>query len=308
MNINAGISGTVGNTPLIKLEEIEKHFKLKSNLYGKMESFNPAGSIKDRIALALINNAEKTGELKKGGTIIEPTSGNTGIGLAAIGVPRGYKVIITMPETMSIERQILMRALGAELVLTDGDKGMAGAIEEARALNKSIEGSIMAGQFTNPVCIDAHYETTGPEIWYDINGRVDALVAGVGTGGTITGTGRFLKSKNEDIDIIAVEPYDSAVLSGKKAGPHGLQGLGAGFIPEILDTSIYNEIQKVKDVDAFETGRLMGTLTGMTVGISGGAALWSAIQFGKKRKNKDKNIVVILPDTGERYLTTDMYK
>ena len=308
MNIKTGISETVGHTPLVRLEDIEKRFSLKSNLYGKMERFNPAGSIKDRIALALINDAEKTGKLEKGGAVIEPTSGNTGIGLTAIGVPRGYRVIITMPDTMSVERQMLMKALGAELVLTEGSKGMAGAIAKAETLHEETEGSMIAGQFTNQVCVKAHFDTTGPEIWYDTDGRVDFLVAGVGTGGTITGTGKFLKTRNKGIKIIAVEPYDSSVLSGKKAGSHGIQGIGAGFIPEILDTEVYDEITRVKDSDAFETGRLMGEVTGMSVGISSGAALWAAIQYGKKKENKGKNIVVILPDSGERYLTTDMYK
>lgn len=308
MNIKTNISETVGNTPLMKLNQIEKHFALKANLYGKIEKCNPAGSIKDRIALALIDNFEKTGELKKGGTIIEPTSGNTGIGLAAIGVPRGYKVIITMPETMSKERQMLMKALGAELVLTDGSKGMKGAIEKAEELQQSTKDSIIAGQFTNPICVEAHKNTTGPEIWYDLDGRIDTLVAGVGTGGTITGTGQFLKSKKKGINIIAVEPYSSSVLSGKDPGPHGLQGIGAGFIPEILDTSVYDEISRVKEEDAYEVGRLMGEKEGITVGISSGAALWSAIKHAKKKENRDTNIVVILPDSGERYLSTDMYK
>ncbi len=308
MNIKTGISETVGNTPIMRLNQIEDHFGLESNLYGKMEKFNPGGSIKDRIALALIDNAKKTGELKDGGTIIEPTSGNTGIGLAAIGVPRGYKVVITMPDTMSEERQMLMKALGAELILTEGKKGMKGAIEKAESLHKETKDSIIAGQFTNPICVEAHYNTTGPEIWYDLDGRIDALVSGVGTGGTITGTGQFLKSKNKGINIIAVEPYGSSILSGEKPGPHGIQGIGAGFIPEILDTSIYDEISRVKDENAFDTGRLMGEMTGITVGISSGAALWAAIEYGKKPENKDKNIIVILPDTGERYLSTKMYK
>lgn len=308
MNIKTGISETVGNTPLMRLEQIEDHFGLEANLYGKMEKFNPGGSIKDRIALALIENAVKTGELNEGGTIIEPTSGNTGIGLAAIGVPRGYKVMITMPDTMSKERQMLMKALGAELVLTDGKRGMPGAIDKAEELHKETEGSIIAGQFTNPICVEAHYNTTGPELWYGLDGRIDAFVAGVGTGGTISGTGQFLKSKNKGITIIAVEPYGSSVLSGEKAGPHGLQGIGAGFVPEILDTSVYDEIARVKDEDAFTTGRIIGEKTGITVGISSGAAMWAAIEYAKRDENKDKNIVVILPDTGERYLSTDMYK
>ena len=308
MNIKGNISETVGSTPLMRLEQLEKHFGLNAKLYGKMEKFNPGGSVKDRIALALVDNAEKTGELKKGGTIIEPTSGNTGIGLSAIGVPRGYNVVIIMPDTMSVERQKLMKALGAELILTDGKKGMAEAIRKAEELHEHTENSIIAGQFTNPICVEAHRNTTGPEIWYDIDGRVDAFVSGVGTGGTISGVGQFLKTKNKDIDIIAVEPYASSVLSGEKPGPHKIQGIGAGFIPEILDTNVYDIISRVKDEDAFTLGRLMGEKEGIPVGISSGAALWSAVEYGKKEENEGKNIVVILPDTGERYLSTDMYK
>lgn len=307
MNIKNNISETVGNTPLMRLGQIEEYFGLEANLYGKMEKFNPAGSIKDRVALALIENGKKTGELKDGGTIIEPTSGNTGIGLAAIGVPKGYKVVITMPETMSAERQQLIKALGAELILTDGKKGMAGAIEKAEELKAERRGSIIAGQFTNPVCAEVHKNTTGPEIWYDLDGRIEALVSGVGTGGTITGTGQFLKSKKKGINIIAVEPYGSSVLSGQKAGPHKIQGIGAGFIPRILDTEVYDEIVRVKDKDAFSTGRIFGEETGITVGISSGAALWAAIELAKKDDYKGKNIVIIMPDTGERYLTTEMY-
>ena len=308
MNIKNNISETVGNTPLIRLKEIEKHYGLHANLYGKVEKFNPAGSVKDRIALAMIEDAERTGQLKEGGVIIEPTSGNTGIGLAAIGVPKGYKVVIVMPDTMSVERRNLVKGLGAELVLTDGKKGMSGAIEKADELHKQTEGSIIAGQFTNPICVEAHRNTTGPEIWYDIDGRIDALVSGVGTGGTISGTGQFLKSKKTGINIVAVEPYNSSVLSGEKPGPHKIQGIGAGFIPKILDTDIYDEVARVKDEDAFTTGRTFGEKEGITVGISSGAALWAAIQLATKEEYKGRNIVVILPDTGERYLSTDMYK
>lgn len=308
MNIKNNISETVGNTPLMRLKKIEEHYGLDAKLYGKMEKFNPAGSVKDRIALALIDDAEKKGQLKEGGTIIEPTSGNTGIGLAAIGVPRGYNVILAMPETMSVERQKLMKSLGAELVLTDGKKGMSGAIAKAKEIHEQTEGSMIAGQFTNPICVEAHKNTTGPEIWYDTDGRIDAFVSAVGTGGTITGTGQFLKSKNKDIDIIAVEPSNSPVLSGGDPGPHKIQGIGAGFIPEILDTQVYDIVTQVKDEDAFETGRLFGKEEGINVGISSGAALWAAIEYGKQDDAKGKSIVVILPDTGERYISTDMFR
>lgn len=325
MNIKNNISETVGNTPLMRLEQIEKYYGLNAKLYGKMEKFNPAGSIKDRVALALIDNAEKTGELSTGGTIIEPTSGNTGIGLAAIGVPRGYKVIITMPETMSKERQQLIKSLGAELILTDGKLGMAGAIKKAEELYEEYQpqssdknnndesnkkttnsgGCIIAGQFTNPVCVDVHRNTTGPEIWYDLDGRLDALVAGVGTGGTISGTGQYLKSKKKGINIVAVEPYGSSVLSGESAGPHKIQGIGAGFVPEILDTEIYDQISRVKDEDAFDAKDVFGRETGILIGISGGAAVWAAVELAKQKEYNDKSIVVILPDTGERYLSID---
>ena len=307
MNIKNNMSETVGNTPLMHLKKIEEHFGLYANLYGKMEKFNPAGSVKDRIALAMIENAEKTGELKEGGTIIEPTSGNTGIGLAAVGVPKGYKVIIVMPDTMSKERRQLIKSLGGHLILTDGKMGMAGAIAKANELHEKTEGSIIAGQFTNPICVEAHKNTTGPEIWYDIDGRLDAFVSGVGTGGTISGTGQFLKSKKKGIHIVAVEPYTSSVLSGEKPGPHKIQGIGAGFVPQILDTGIYDQVTRVKDEDAFATGKLFGEKEGITVGISSGAALWAAVELAKKDEYRDKNIVVILPDTGERYLSTDMY-
>ena len=273
----------------------------------KLEFFNPAGSIKDRVAKTMIETAEKTGELKAGSVIIEPTSGNTGLGLAAVAASKGYRVIIVMPETMSVERRILMKAYGAELVLTDGKKGMSGAIEKANELAKEIKNSFIPGQFINPANPQAHFNSTGPEIWNDTDGKVDILVAGIGTGGTITGTGRFLRLKKPDIEIVGVEPATSAVLSGGKAGAHMLQGIGAGFIPEVLDTSVYNEILPVSDDDAFETGRLLGCKEGIVTGISSGAALFAAIEVAKRPQNIGKNIVVILPDTGDRYLSTEMF-
>lgn len=294
----------IGATPLMELTNIEQLRKLQAKIYAKLEFFNPAGSIKDRVALSIINDAEGSGRLQPGGTIIEPTSGNTGIGLAAIAAARGYRAIIIMPDTMSVERQLLMKAYGAELVLTEGAKGMAGAIEKAEELEKEIPGSIIAGQFTNPANPKAHFETTGPEIWENLSGHVDFLVAGVGTGGTLTGIGQYLKSKNPDVQVIAVEPSDSPLLSEGKAGPHPLQGIGANFVPEVLDQEIYDAIITVTGPDAYETAALLGHQEGVLVGITAGAALWAGIQLAQREENAGKNIVVILPDTGERYLST----
>lgn len=307
MNIYRSVTELVGKTPLMELTRIEEKENVQAKILAKLELFNPGGSIKDRVARAMIDDAEKRGILKEGSVIIEPTSGNTGIGLSAIAAAKGYRIIITMPETMSVERRNLMKAYGAELVLTDGSKGMKGAIEKADELNKEIPGSFIAGQFVNPVNPLAHEQTTGVEIWEDTDGKVDILVAGVGTGGTITGTGRYLKSKNPDIEIIAAEPETSPVLSGGKAGAHKIQGIGAGFIPEILDTDIYNEVIRVSDNDAFAAGRLVVQSEGVLVGISSGAALWAALEVAKRPENKGKNIVVIFPDTGERYLSTAMF-
>lgn len=298
----------IGNTPLLRLHHIEEAFGVKANLYAKLEYLNPAGSIKDRVAKAMIEDAENRGLLKEGSVIIEPTSGNTGIGLALVAVARGYKVMIVMPETMSEERRTLIRSYGAELVLTDGSKGMAGAIEKAEQLNKEIPGSFVAGQFVNPVNCKAHFDTTGPEIWEDMNGEIDIFVSAIGTGGTITGTGRYLKSKKENLMVVGVEPADSAVLSGGKAGSHKIQGIGAGFVPEILDTGIYNEIITVKNEEAFETGRKIGKEEGILVGISSGAALYGAITVAKRKENEGKNIVVIFPDSGDRYLSTELFQ
>lgn len=297
----------IGNTPLLKLSNIEKKLDLKANVLAKLEFLNPGGSVKDRVAKAMIDEYEEKGLLNKDSVIIEPTSGNTGIGLSLVAAARGYKVIIVMPDSMSIERRVLMKAYGAELVLTDGSQGMAGAIKKAEELKESLPNSIIAGQFTNPANPKAHFDTTGPEIFRDTDGEVDIFVAGVGTGGTITGTGQYLKSKNKDIKIVAVEPDTSAVLSGDKAGNHKLQGIGAGFVPEVLDTEIYDEIIKVSAENAFETGRLLGKTEGILVGISSGAALFAAIELAKKEENKDKNIVVLLPDTGDRYLSTELF-
>lgn len=298
----------IGNTPILRLNHIEKAFDLKANLYAKLEYLNPAGSIKDRVAKAMIEDAENRGLLKEGSVIIEPTSGNTGIGLALVGVSRGYKVMIVMPDTMSEERRTLIRAYGAELVLTEGSKGMAGAIEKAEELNKEIPGSFVAGQFVNLVNCKAHFETTGPEIWDAMDGEIDIFVSAIGTGGTITGTGRYLKSKKEDLMVVGVEPADSAVLSGGKAGSHKIQGIGAGFVPEILDTEIYDEIITVKNEEAFETGRKIGKEEGILVGISSGAALHGAIALAKRKENEGKNIVVIFPDSGDRYLSTELFR
>ena len=295
---------TVGNTPLIRINKNNE----SGNIYGKAELFNPAGSIKDRVALAMILDAENKGLLKKGGAIIESTSGNTGIGLAAIGKARGYKVILTMPESMSEERKSILRAYGAELILTAAGEGMNGAVEKAIELNKEITGSVIAGQFTNPVCVDAHYRTTGPEIYEALDGKVDALVVGIGTGGTISGAGKYLKEKNSKIKIIAVEPYNSPLLSEGKSGPHGIQGIGANFIPDILDRNIYDEILRVKEDDAYYYGRKVAQEDGLFVGISSGAAIWAATEILKRDEYKKKNIVAILPDTGMRYLSTKMFK
>ena len=302
------IDTLIGNTPLLELTNIEKKYNLKAKLLAKLEYLNPAGSVKDRVALAIINDMEQNGLLKADSVIIEPTSGNTGIGLACVGAARGYRVIIVMPDSMSIERQQLMKAYGAELVLTEGAKGMSGAIEKAEQLKTEIPNSIIAGQFVNPANPKAHFDTTGPEIYRDTDGKVDVFVAGVGTGGTVTGTGEYLKSKNPDIKVIAVEPASSPLLSSGTAAPHKIQGIGANFVPEILNTSIYDEIIPVTDEAAFESGRLIGKTEGVLVGISSGAALWAAIEVAKRKENVGKTIVVLLPDTGDRYLSTEMFK
>lgn len=298
----------IGGTPLLELSGIEKEYGLKARLLAKLEYFNPAGSVKDRVAKAMLDEAEKNGQLKPGAVIIEPTSGNTGIGLAAVAAARGYKAVIVMPDTMSEERRRLVKAYGAELVLTDGKKGMTGAIEKAEELKAEIPGSIIAGQFVNPANPKAHFETTGPEIYEDTDGKVDIFVAGVGTGGTVTGVGRYLKSKNPDIKIVAVEPSDSAVLSGRSAGPHKLQGIGAGFVPEVLDVSVCDEIMTVTSEEAFAAGRDMGRREGVLVGISSGAALHAAKELAKREENEGKTIVVLLPDTGDRYLSTELFE
>ena len=307
MNVYKSVSELVGKTPLLELCNIENELKLKSKIFAKLEYFNPAGSVKDRVGLKMIEDAEKKGILKKGSVIIEPTSGNTGIGLAMVAASKGYRLIITMPETMSVERRKLIGAYGAELVLTDGSLGMSGAIQKAEELAKEIPNSIVAGQFVNPANPQAHFCTTGPEIWEDTDGNVDIFVAGVGTGGTITGTGKYLKSKNETIKIVGIEPCNSPVLSGGKAGPHPLQGIGAGFVPEILDTDILDEIVTVSGDEAYKSARLLATKEGVLVGISSGAALHTAIELAKKEENKDKNIVVLLPDLGDRYLSTELF-
>lgn len=298
----------VGNTPLMELTKIEEKYALKGKIFAKIEYFNPAGSIKDRIAKQMILDAEEEGKLKKGATIIEPTSGNTGIGLSAIGVARGYKVIIVMPESMSLERRKLVQAYGAELVLTEAAKGMKGAIAKANELLEEIEGSVILDQFDNPSNPKAHYLTTGPEIYKDLNGKVDVFVAGVGTGGTISGVGKYLKEQNKNTKVFAVEPLASAVLSGEKPGPHMIQGIGAGFIPNTLDTNIYDEIIKVANEDAIVFGKIISRTQGLLVGISSGAALFAAVELAKKEEFKGKNIVVVLPDNGDRYLTTKLFE
>lgn len=305
--IYRSVSDIVGNTPLIELTNIKKEYHLFSAIIAKPEGLNPAGSAKDRVAKAMIEDAERRGIISAGATIIEPTSGNTGIGLAAVAVPMGYKVIIVMPDTMSEERRTLMKALGAELVLTDGKLGMAGAIAEAERLHSETDGSFIPDQFKNSANANAHYSTTGPEIWRDCGGEIDIFVAGVGTGGTVTGVGRYLKEQNKEIKIVAVEPKGSPVLSGGKAGAHGLQGIGAGFVPQVLDRSVIDEIVQVTEEEAFIASRMLGKKEGLLCGISSGAALHAAVMLAKKEENKDKNIVVLLPDTGDRYLSTALF-
>ena len=297
----------IGHTPLLELTHIEKQEDLKATILAKLEYFNPAGSVKDRIAKKMIDDAEATGKLKPGSVIIEPTSGNTGIGLAAVAAAKGYRIIIVMPETMSVERRQLMKAYGAELVLTEGAKGMKGAIAKADELAKEIPNSFVAGQFVNPANPKAHYQTTGPEIWQDTDGQVDYFVAGVGTGGTVTGVGTYLKEQNPAVKVVAVEPASSPVLSQGKAGAHKIQGIGAGFVPDVLNTKIYDEIIPVENDDAFATGKKVGQSEGVLVGISSGAAVWAGIQLAKRPKNKGKTIVVLLPDTGDRYLSTPLF-
>ncbi len=297
----------IGKTPLLELVHLEKKYGLKARVLAKLEYLNPAGSVKDRVAKAMIDDAEQRGVLKAGSTIIEPTSGNTGIGLASVAAARGYRLIIVMPDTMSVERRQLMKAYGAELVLSEGAKGMKGAIEKAEALAKEIPNSFIAGQFVNPANPKAHFETTGPEIYADTDGQVDFFVAGVGTGGTITGVGHYLKSKRPDIKVVAVEPASSAVLSTGVAGPHKIQGIGAGFVPAVLDTGVYDEIIPVQNEDAFAAGKEIGRTEGVLVGISSGAAVWAAIEVAKRPGNEGKTIVVLLPDTGDRYLSTPMF-
>ena len=307
MAVYTSIDQLIGNTPLLELSNIEKNLDLKAKVLVKLEYFNPAGSVKDRIAKAMLDDAEAAGKLNKDSVIIEPTSGNTGVGLASVAAARGYRLIITMPETMSVERRLLMKAYGAELVLTDGAKGMKGAIAKAEELTAEIPNSFIAGQFTNPANPQAHIKTTGPEIWNDTEGKVDVFVAGVGTGGTVTGVGKYLKSQNPDVKVVAVEPASSPVLSKGTAGAHKIQGIGAGFVPDTLDTSVYDEIIAVENDDAFETGRLVGHSEGVLVCISSGAAVWAAIELAKRPENEGKTIVALLADTGERYLSTPLF-
>ena len=307
MALYQSVADTIGNTPLVRVKNFEKHYGLEAQVYAKLEYFNPAGSVKDRIAKAIIDDAEKSGKLKPGATIIEPTSGNTGIGIAAYGAAKGYKVIITMPESMSIERRNLMKAYGAELVLTEGAKGMKGAIAKADELAKEYPNSFIPGQFVNPSNPKAHYETTGPEIFEDTDGEVDIFVAGVGTGGTVTGVGKYLKEKKPEVKVVAVEPLSSPVLSQGVSGSHKIQGIGAGFVPDVLDTKIYDEIIPVSNEDAFATGKLIGS-EGVLVGISAGAAVYAAIELAKREENEGKTIVALLPDTGDRYLSTALFE
>ena len=306
-NIYTSADQLIGKTPLLELTNLEQSLDLKAKLLVKLEYLNPAGSVKDRIAKAMIDDAEAAGKLKPGSVIIEPTSGNTGIGLAAVAAARGYRIIIVMPETMSVERRQLMKAYGAELVLTEGAKGMKGAIAKAEALAQEIPDSFLPGQFENPANPRAHYETTGPEIWADTDGQVDLFVAGVGTGGTITGAGRYLKERKPQVQVVAVEPADSPVLSQGKAGTHKIQGIGAGFVPDVLDVKVYDEIIPVTNDDAFEAGRAVGREEGVLVGISSGAAVWAALQLAQRPENAGKTIVVLLPDTGDRYLSTPLF-
>ncbi len=306
-NIYKNIGELIGKTPLLEAARFSEAVGAEGKILAKLEYFNPAGSVKDRVALNLIEDAEKNGVLKAGSTIIEPTSGNTGIGLAAVGVSKGYKVILTMPETMSIERRNLLKAYGAEIVLTEGAKGMTGAIKKADELNAEIENSVILGQFVNPANPAVHLATTGPEIWDDTDGKVDIFIAGIGTGGTVTGVGQYLKSKNPDVKIIAVEPASSPVLSQGKSGPHKIQGIGAGFVPDVLDTNVYDEVFAVENSDAFATGNRFAKTEGVLVGISSGAALYAAAEISKRPENKGKTIVALLPDTGERYRSTALF-
>jgi cysteine synthase A len=306
-NIYTSADQLIGKTPLLELSHLEAEYHLEARLLAKLEYFNPAGSVKDRIAKAMIDDAEAKGLLKKGSVIIEPTSGNTGIGLASVAAARGYRIIIVMPETMSVERRQLMKAYGAELVLTEGAKGMKGAIAKAEELAAQTENSFLPGQFVNPANPAIHRSTTGPEIWQDTDGAVDVFVAGVGTGGTITGVGEYLKSRNPNVRVVAVEPAASPVLSGGASGPHKIQGIGAGFVPDVLDTKIYDEVVRVENDDAFTIGRAIGHKEGVLVGISSGAAVWAAIQLAKRPENKGKTIVALLPDTGDRYLSTPLF-
>lgn len=306
-NIHKSLTELIGKTPLLELTNYEKKYNLKTKLVAKLEYFNPAGSVKDRIAYAMIKDAEEKGILKEGSTIIEPTSGNTGIGIASVATAKGYRAILTMPETMSVERRNLLKAYGAEVVLTDGTKGMKGAIAKAEELSKEIPNSFIPAQFENPANPEIHYTTTGPEIWEDTDGKVDIFVSGIGTGGTITGAGKFLKEKNPNIKVIAVEPAESPVLSKGVAGPHKIQGIGAGFVPDTLDTAVYDEIITVQNEDAFKAGREIALTEGVLVGISSGAALWAAAELAKREENESKTIVVLLPDTGDRYLSTALF-
>lgn len=305
--IYKNVSELIGKTPLVEVSRLSEKLGLERPLLAKLEYFNPAGSVKDRVAKSMIEDAEARGILKKGSAIIEPTSGNTGIGLAAVGISKGYRVILTMPETMSVERRNLLKAYGAQIVLTEGAKGMKGAIAKAEELRAEIEGSVILGQFINPANPKVHIETTGPEIWEDTEGKIDIFVAGVGTGGTVTGVGQYLKSKNPNIKTVAVEPENSPVLSEGRGGPHKIQGIGAGFVPEVLDTGIYDEVIRVSDEDALRTGNLMAKTEGILVGISSGAALYAAAELARRPENKGKTIVALLPDTGERYLSTALF-